>query len=436
MAASISRDMTTIGVTVSSPIYAINSRGALFLAILAITWMTLTPFQDLGAHETMELSEGNDAWNYALYAVFAIAAGTLVWRTDLLALKSLVTPPYLVLAGWIALCCVTSQDPVTSIKRAGMLCFVLVCGASLFLLPRGRGELLYLLSLIALLIIGLSYFGIVFMPQYSIHQATDLGEPELAGLWRGVLGHKNMASAIFSILAFIGLLVRSERPIEGWSIFILSIVFVLNSGGKSSTTILLLTISTAYVALYIRNATLWSSLLLAPLLLLNLLGVGSVLWPGMASVTAALPLDTSFTGRTDIWSFAIPQAGQALILGHGFLSFWNTEALRYGMEQSTMWVGNAAHAHNGYLDTVLSMGLPGLALTVAALVVKPMRDIRRALTLGEEPALAAFFMQIWMFCLYFSSFESFFFDRAQPMWLALLFAIFGAHYISRFKVAR
>ena len=415
---------------------SISPRGMLFFAILALTCITLSPFPDLGDKRLLELGDGNETVTYLLFLVFAATATIIAWRSDWPALKSLFIPSYLGMFGWVGVTCVISQDPLTSSKRAAMLGFVVLCSATLFLLPRDRDEMTRLLSWFALLIIGLSYFGVFFMPEYSIHQATDLGELQLAGDWRGVFGHKNMASPVFSFLAFIGLFVRTERPAEGWIIFVFSIVFIIASGGKSSTAICLATIVISYVAARISNFALWALLVGAPLAGFNLLGIGSVIWPAIASITSALPLDSSFTGRADVWAYALPRATETPIFGHGFLAFWNTAAMLYGAEQNNEWASTAAHAHNGYLDAVLSMGFPGLLLFLAAFVVQPALDIRRALSRGEEPALTLLFQQTWMFTLYLSAFESFFFNRAHPNWVTFLFAVFSVHYLARFKITR
>ena len=53
-------------------------------------------------------------------------------------------------------------------------------------------------------------------------------------------------------------------------------------------------------------------MLLTPLLLLNLLSVGTVMVEGLADVAKLLPLDTTFTGRSDIWTFAIQSLRERL----------------------------------------------------------------------------------------------------------------------------
>jgi O-antigen ligase len=80
------------------------------------------------------------------------------------------------------------------------------------------------------------------------------------------------------------------------------------------------------------------------------------------------------------------------------------------------------------------MGLPGLALLIAVLVIAPLRDFHNAVRGGNGGPLALFLLQIWLFALYLSSMESFFLDRVDPMWFTFLIVVFGLHYLARFRV--
>jgi O-antigen ligase len=99
------------------------------------------------------------------------------------------------------------------------------------------------------------------------------------------------------------------------------------------------------------------------------------------------------------------------------------------------WAATVAHSHNGYLDTALILGLPGLALLIAVLVVGPLRDFHLAEHGGNNGALATALLRIWMFGIYLASFESFYLDRANPLWFTFLIAVFGLHYLARFRTA-
>ena len=81
------------------------------------------------------------------------------------------------------------------------------------------------------------------------------------------------------------------------------------------------------------------------------------------------------------------------------------------------------------------MGLPGLVLLIVVLVIVPLAE------LPGRPIAAAMAgrwrwrcLRIWLFGLYLSSMESFFLDRADPTWITFLLAVFGLHYLARFRV--
>src|SRR5262249_10779021 len=160
-------------------------------------------------------------------------------------------------------------------------------------------------------------------------------------------------------------------------------------------------------------------MLLTPLLLFNLLSVGTVMVEGLADIAKLLPLDTTFTGRSDIWVFAVQALQQRLATGYGFSAFWGSSAIQdlpEGKERAAV----ASHSHNGYLDTALGMGLPGLALLILVLVIVPLRNFQSADRGGNGGPLTMALLQIWLFGLYLSSMESFYLNRAEPLWFTFL----------------
>jgi hypothetical protein len=42
-------------------------------------------------------------------------------------------------------------------------------------------------------------------------------------------------------------------------------------------------------------------------------------------------------------------------------------------------------------------------------------------------------LRIWLFGIYLAGFESFFLDRADPIWFTFLIAVFGLRYLARFR---
>jgi O-antigen ligase len=416
--------MTRADLTIAQPAAAAevpSLRSILFVAVLVVAWVSLHPFGDLGAADALDLTSGNETATYALFALFAAVGGSHIWQCDRAALRALKAPALLLLGAWLLVSVASSQDAATSAKRFVLLACVSVTCASLFLLPRGRKHLAQLLAIAAAALLILSYGGVMLVPHLAIHQFGDVAEPDLSGKWRGVFPHKNIA--------------RAGQRQAGIAIALASAIFVLFSGGKSSTLICGFAILLSLAIWRGRGKLTWLLLIATPLILLNLFGLGSVLFPEIGSVASSLPVDASFTGRTDVWRFALAHVPDHVALGHGFSAFWNTASLRFGVEDNTIWAGNASHAHNGYLDAVLAMGLPGLALTLLAFVVAPARDLYRARQREADAALALMVMQIWLFGIYLSSLESFFFDRANAIWITFLFAVLAIHYLATFRVS-
>jgi O-antigen ligase len=165
------------------------------------------------------------------------------------------------------------------------------------------------------------------------------------------------------------------------------------------------------------------------------LTVGSVFDTRLAEVLKLLPVDTTFTGRTDIWEFAISSLSLRPFLGYGFAAFWGSDSIDKLVKSDQFeWAATASHSHNGYLDTALTMGYPGLALLIFIFVYSPLKDFSVATESGNSGPLAKLFMRLWLFGIYLSSMESFLLDRADPIWFTFLVAVFGLHYISRFRL--
>jgi O-antigen ligase len=76
-----------------------------------------------------------------------------------------------------------------------------------------------------------------------------------------------------------------------------------------------------------------------------------------------------------------------------------------------------------------------LALVIAVLVIAPLRNFQAAENGGNNGPLPMMLLRIWLFGIYLSSLESFFFDRDDPIWFTFLLAVFGLHYLARFRTA-
>jgi O-antigen ligase len=363
-----------------------------------------------------------------------VLALALALRDNWRGLSTLMTPGFSLFGAWMVASVLLSQDPETSRRRLVLTACVISVTAAIMLLPKSQHELTRWFRAAALALLAVCYLGILLAPDVSIHLVTDTQEPQLAGNWRGVFGHKNIAAGLMAMLVFIGVyVVRSGAWLSGLVTILLSSFFLFNTAGKSSMALTLVVLAVTSAAALVRPFWLRAAMLLAPLLVLNLLSVGTVMSDSLADIAQRLPLDASFTGRADIWTFALESLKARLAIGYGFAAFWGTDVVR-NLPEGKQWAEFASHSHNGYLDTALAMGLPGLALLVTVLVIAPLRNFHSAERGGNGGPLLLLLLQIWLFGLYLSSLESFFLDRADPLWFTFLLAVFGLHYLARFRL--
>ena len=145
---------------------------------------------------------------YLVFGGLTVLTILLAMRDSLRGLGTLIAPGYLLFAGWTAAVGVLlSSDPSTSLKRFALTGCVTAVAAMLMLLPKSQGELARWIGIAALILLATCYLGIVSRRILSMHTAFDTQEPHLAGDWRGVFGHKNVAAAVMAMLLFLGIYV-------------------------------------------------------------------------------------------------------------------------------------------------------------------------------------------------------------------------------------
>lgn len=410
-------------------------RGALFIGAFLLAFISLEPFHNLGDATTIDVASGRGP-TYALFGLLAMLSLALVaWRHGE-ALRSFISTPYVLFACWMCINLVMSRDPGASMVRFSLTASVFVVVACMLLLPETARELNSWLGVSVLTFLTVCYLGVLLAPQLAIHQATDAAEYHLAGDWRGVFVHKNSASAVMVMMIFIGIyLTRLGAMVMGSLITVMSAVFLLFAGGKSATGLCIIALVTVELVIAVKGFWLRALLCFVPLLGLNMLGIGTVVSPSLHALSGLLPFDTSFTGRDEVWKFAFESIAQRPMLGWGYLAFWGSSFLRDVNPGGATndWVVIASHSHNSYLDSALALGIPGLLLVMAILVVAPLRNYHRAAEAGAPMPLANMFLRIWLFSIYLASLESFFLERTDPMWFTLLLAVIGLHYLSRFR---
>ncbi|NUR12108.1 MAG: O-antigen ligase family protein [Bradyrhizobium sp.] len=403
------------------------------VASLLLVLVTLDPFPDLRNPDVTTIIGGRMALAYVSWGLLAAIAVLFVAATDGPALKTLVTPLHLCLVGWLVASIVLSESPGISVQRFVLLASVTSLAVLLPLLPPTQRSFNLCLGAAALVLLVLCYLGVFLAPHYSIHTALDIAEPQLAGDWRGSFGHKNVASPVMTILVYVGIYLSAVGSfVMGPAIAALAGIFLIFTGGKTSSVLCLAIYALASLVYVTPGLWLKRIICFVPLIVMNLLTVGSVLSPALEAMTRLLPLDPTFTGRSDIWEFALAAVAEKPLIGHGYAAFWDDVTARQ-TAQGAEWATSAAHSHNSYLDLAVTIGLPGLMLVILVFVLAPLGNFQSAQAHSRSGALAKLFLTVWLFGLYYGTTETFLLERQNPIWFMFALAAAGLHFLARFQ---
>jgi O-antigen ligase len=411
-------------------------REHLCAALLALVWVSTQPFK-VGAG--IEAPTDSNIVNQIAFSLAAVMAMASVITANQRLLAAYTRPAYGLMLAWMLVCVITSANIDVSARAFAFTCVVLVIAATAMVLPSGQRRFALMLGLTALAVVVICYAGLLAFPDSAMHNAEDIAEPEHAGSWRGLFDHKNIAGAMMSFFAMIGLYVAQvrSRPL-GWLLFTLAVVFLTFTMAKTSMALFPAIMGLAFVAERARDPVLRALVCLTPLTLMLTFTVGSVLLDPVNQLLQAISPGQTFTGRTEIWSFVFDRLAERPLTGFGFEGFWGSDLVKFADqgENETGIAQGMVHGHNSYVDTVITMGLPGLALVALVLLVLPLVDYQKARRFPENEALARLYLRLWLFAIHAACLESFFFRRADPVWFTLILAVLGLRLVSLWRVAR
>ncbi|MBE7183462.1 MAG: O-antigen ligase family protein [Methylobacterium mesophilicum] len=403
--------------------------------ILSLLIVSFRPFQPAGA--VLENGGGDTVNQLGFGTVGLLALGGLACFVRPRLVLALWGPWFLLLLGFFLLSVLNATDPAQAARAASFTMIGVIAIGAVLVLPPDAERFSRVLAIAGFTVIGLSYAGVLLLPDIAKHTADSM-EPQHAGLWRGVFSHKNIAGPVMACFAFAGLyLFRRGWRWTGGILFALAIVFVAQTGSK--TTAGLVPLAALIVAvpglMGVRGLTPW---LVGLALAGTALGTLGIVFIGpLSDFMAARFPDMTYTGRTAIWRFGGEMIAQRPWFGYGYESFWGTPRVTEMDRPFDMdWdISGIVHGHNGYLDIAVTMGLPALVAAVFAFILVPLRDYARTPRAVENVRLADFFLMVLLFTTLNAFLESFFFRRADPVWLFTLMGILGLRLVARYPVS-
>jgi len=270
------------------------------------------------------------------------------------------------------------------------------------------------------LLIPISVVVIKYFPEIGITYSEWTGAPEFMGVTtsKNMLGVLCLISGVFFFWDLLKRwperkLRRTRRIIMVDVAFIGMSLWLLNLADSATSRLCLVIGCLIIMTVQSRWGKTHSGVLkvLLPLLLVGTFAI-DVLIDISASVSELLGRDPTLTGRTQIWA-ALLSMNTNPIFGVGYESFWLGDRLLAVWQRTGLRGLN--EAHNGYLETYLSLGLFGLCL-LGGFIVMTYQTICRRLSVSLR--FASLSLALWTILLIYNVTESAF--KSGLLWFTFL----------------
>lgn len=261
-----------------------------------------------------------------------------------------------------------SWEPDITFRRTVALSFTVLFGLYLAARYSWRDLLTMLAVVFGVLAVG-SYVMALTFPARGVMQV------EFPGVWQGVFLQKNelgsmMTRGVLVFGAILALYADRRRNVWPWIGLLLCLSLVVISTSKTSL------VATLAIGAVMLSITMLRRGAATSVAFLCAAGLGLVLFAGLMvwDVDLFLELlgkDRSLTGRTDIWNALGRSVAERPWLGYGYGVFWRDElGPAWWVREATQW--SVPSAHNGWLETALSIGLFGCVLAALYMIAAAM----------------------------------------------------------------
>lgn len=391
-----------------------------FAALLLLIYVGTTPFAlraatvPVGA-PVAQSGAGDALRQVCFLSVFVLVLWSALKDRGLRALAS-VPPLMAMLLAWCVASALWSAEPAVTARRA-VLAAVVVYSAMMSVETLGVRQSLRILKWVLGGVLVVNWLSIPLIPQ-AVHLPSD-PEPLLAGDWRGLFFHKNIAGAVSAITAMLFFFAALEtRRLADIALCALAVGFTVMTRSKTSMVLLPLALA---AGLTYRAA--WRSgldrLILAVAAVTLAACVVGVAVMDQSLVDRIFANPEGFTGRTEIWRAEIAYIADHPLLGAGFGSFADTGALSPLHDYVPQkWVNNVAEGHDAYLEIAVTMGLVGALAALAALIAAPFVSFWKMPDAAVAPSALLF--AVFVFMAFHNFVESDFLDGNGPAWTSYL----------------
>lgn len=273
--------------------------------------------------------------------------------------------------------------------------------------------------------LALALGGAAIVSALTIGLCPDFGvmHGNHEGAWQGLYGNRNFLGPPMVLLILLLLVLRRTQrhaPVGSAALIALAAAEVLGARGRTAIALLVLMLFALWLfgARQAADAPKRRRMLRIGSAALVLVGIA--VWIGAERGLSWIGRDLTFSGRTRIWRAVLGVIEERPALGWGLATFWRHSPRSWllGWEVGAPFY----HAHNGFLDAAIDLGLVGLASLLLFFAVFVVRAFRHAAR-GND-ALALLPLLLLLFVVTANLPESRLLNAWQLYWILGLWSAF------------
>jgi len=397
--------------------------GMAFMCILGLIY----PLMTIGLDDAPggDMGGGGAGWQPFLY--IAVTGMVLAGLRPLERPERVLAIPggLLVAVGWATCSLAWAIEPGVGGRRLLFTVLVIwtVCASAR---AAGYARTLQIVRIVLLSGMVGNYIFALLIPEVGVHHSSDALDASISGDWRGFMGHKNFLGPLCSITFMFFLFGGwSKNKFTNYFMCAISLYCIYKSNSRTSE--IATTLSLISGILYLFYNSKYKNFVTAIFIItLSAFIINYYITFNMYDLL--LNNNKTLSGRAEIWFAVLKYASKHWLLGAGYGSFWNIGPRAPIYQYGRGWLWHIGEAHNGYLDLLAAVGLPGLVLTVGGTIILPiLRLLRSRQANGPRGALA---ISIITFVTLQNFTESTLLDRGNTTWVFMAFAIIITYIIS------
>ena len=313
-----------------------------------------------------------------------LAFGMLALHFRAMATILLKNPLLILMMIWMWLSSAWSLDPEVSFRRSLLHSsfLLMACFAAYRYDFRQIVALLFLLTIV---VVACSFYFIILDPFLGFN-------PDGRGA-RGAFLHKNTLGGFMIVgvaAAASALRLRIVSRLVGYVVLAAAITLLIMANSTTSMLVAALMLG-AFIMLSLKERL--SFRLFAALVALStsmlIFGI-MLLIANIDEFFLLVGRDATLTGRDVIWSYTLSMIQERPFVGYGYAAFWENEPILHYVAETLQW--SITHAHSGYLEMWLELGIVGLGLMIVFIIGIVFRAIFRPLPDHARSFILPFFI--------------------------------------------